>query len=216
MLWRWWKVQPQCSRFSRRWIRLYIYILKACCSLNTLIVTIAALNVHFKLWEIPGVFGCIRYLHRETISGAITWANYIPLRHHGNWIKSVDAIHRRADPIHLAPTYCQTMTSLYSSHHVHHRHPFYPSFLRAGPLFLHASSGRALSFTRDTSALSGCDDWEVRWLRRGWLESWGWVGGGVCTQGLVNGYTMCRGTRSSTLQQTALSSQRERQSGRER
>lgn len=30
-----------------------------------------------------------------------------------------------------------------------------------------------------------------------------------CTQGLVNGYTMCRETRSSILQQTALSSQRE-------
>ena len=55
---------------------------------------------------------------------------------------------------------------------------------------------------------------EVAEEGRGWWESWGWLGGGVCTQGLVNGYTMCRETRSSTLQQTALSSQRERQSGR--
>lgn len=90
--------------------------------------------------------------------------------------------------------------------------PPYPSLIQAGPLFPHASS-RALSFTRDTSALSGCDDWEARRLRRRGLESWG---GGDCTQGLVNGYTMCRETRSSTLQQTALSSQRERQSGRVR
>lgn len=44
---------------------------------------------------------------------------------------------------------------------------------------------------------------------------WG-GGGGGWAQGLVNGYTMCRETRSSTLQQTALSSQRERQSGRAR
>lgn len=51
-------------------------------------------------------------------------------------------------------------------------------------------------------------------MRRG-RELFGGAGVGWA-QGLVNGYTMCRETRSSTLQQTALSSQRERQSGRAR
>lgn len=64
--------------------------------------------------------------------------------------------------------------------------PPYPSLIQAGPLFPHASS-RALSFTRDTSALSGCDDWEARRLRRRGLESWG---GGIAHRALLMG-TQC-------------------------
>lgn len=53
--------------------------------------------------------------------------------------------------------------------------------------------------------------------RRGLEVGVEWLAaGGVCTHSLVNGYTMCRETRSSTLQQTALSSQGPRQSGRVR
>lgn len=59
-----------------------------------------------------------------------------------------------------------------------------------------------LSLTQHTSALTGCDDCEARKREDGEV-----VGG--CIQGLVNGYTMCRETRSGTLQQTALSSRGE-------